>query len=77
MRRYLKLTLVIILGLLVGLIIHGVLEILAIWILTTWLNDFFLKVSWSAWFWIHLIFTVIIEILGVILVFKIYKKYEK
>ena len=72
-----KLILVFVIGLLLGLIIHGFVEILAIWILTNWLSDFFFGISWSSWLQIHLVFSIIVEILGVALAFWIYKKYEK
>ena len=77
MKKYLEITLIVIIGLLLGLVIHGIVEILAIWILTTWLISFFISIPWGNWLLIHLIFTVIVEILGVFLAFWIYKKYWK
>lgn len=77
MKKYLEITLIIIIGLLLGLLIHGIIEIPAIWILTTWFISFFTSISWGNWLLIHHTFTVIVEILGVFLAFWIYKKYWK
>lgn len=74
MIKYLKLVLIIVIGLLLGLILHGIIEIMMIWVLTSWLPDLFLAISWNTWLWIHLIFTIIIEILGLALAFWIYRK---
>ena len=77
MKKYLEITLIIIIGLLLGLLIHGIIEIPAIWILTTWFTSFFISIPWENWLLIHLTFTVIVEILGIFLAFWIYKKYWK
>jgi len=77
MIKYLKIILVVLIGLILGLIIHGVIEILAILILTIWLSNLFLSISWTVWLWIHFVFTVIVEILGIVLAFRIYKKHNK
>ena len=74
MKKYLEITFVIIIGLLLGLVIHGIIEILAIWILTNWFISFFTSISWETWLLIHIIFTIIVEILGIFLAFWIYKK---
>ncbi len=74
MKKYLENTLIIIIGLLLGLLIHGVVEILAIWILTAWFNSFFASILWGTWLLIHIIFSIITEILGVFLAFWILKK---
>ena len=75
--KYLKLALVVVIGLVLGMVIHGVVEILTIWVLTNWLNDFFLGTSWNSWLLIHLIFTIVVGILGIILALQIFKKYWK
>jgi len=77
MKKYLKFFLVFIIGLLFGLIIHGLIEIPVIFLLTDGLRNLFLKFSWKSWVLIHHIFSIIIEILAVILVFVIYRKYEQ
>jgi hypothetical protein len=69
-----QLVLLLILGLLVGLVIHGLFEILAIWVLINRLSCFFFWVSWDTWLLVHLVFSVVVEIIGVVLVFWIYKK---
>jgi hypothetical protein len=75
--KYLKTVLVVITGLLSGLILHGIIEILAIWILINWLNNLFWAISWSIWLRIHFVFSIIIEIIGVWLVFQIHQRYKK
>jgi hypothetical protein len=75
MKKYLEITLIVIIGLLLGLLIHGVVEILAIWVLTTWFISFFTSIAWGNWLLIHHVLTVIVEILGVFLAFWICKKY--
>lgn len=75
MKKYLEIILIIIIGLILGLVIHGIVEILAIWVLTTWLTSFFASISWESWLLIHFIFTIVVEILGVLLAFLGYKKY--
>lgn len=77
MINYLKIILVVLIGLILGLIIHGVIEILAILVLTVWLSNLFLSISWAVWIWIHSVFTIIVEILGIVLVLRIYKKHNK
>jgi len=77
MTKYSKTILVIIIGLLLGLIIHGIIEISVILLLTDRFKNLFLRLSWETWVLIHHIFSVIIEILGVVLSFLVYKKFEK
>lgn len=74
---FLKFILVLTIGLLVGIIIHGIIEIPVLWVLTNIFQDFFSKVSWQVWILIHHIFSIIVEILGVFLTFRLYRKYEK
>ncbi|KPJ57178.1 hypothetical protein AMJ49_01015 [Parcubacteria bacterium DG_74_2] len=62
-------------GLFVGLILHGIIEIFTIWILLNFLNNFFLKISWQTWLLIHLLYSIIMEILGVVFTFWVYKKF--
>lgn len=66
--------LVIIIGLILGLIIHGLIEIPALWILTNKFSDLFFGTPWNTWLFVHLIFTIIVEILGIFLAFLIYRK---
>jgi len=77
MKKYLELILIIIIGLLLGLVIHGLIEIPIIWLLTTRFNDFFVSLSWNTWLWVHAVFTVVVEIVGIYLAFWLYKKYKK
>jgi len=72
-----KLFLVFIIGLLFGLILHGVVEIIAIWILLSWLKDLFFQVSWTTWCWVHIVSLIILEITGLIIALRVYRKYEK
>jgi len=72
MTKYLKIFLVLVIGLILGLIIHGLIEIPAIWFLTNYLSDFFFGISWNTWILIHLIFSIIVEILGVALALWFY-----
>jgi len=74
MRKSIEILLVLVLGLLVGLVLHGLIEILAIWILTTCLSSFFLRVSWESWLLTHLIYSIVMEVLGIVLVFWLHKK---
>jgi len=77
MAKYLKIILVIIIGLLIGIIIHGAIEIPVIFLLIGIFKDFFLRVPWNVWLLIHHIFTVIIEFLGIFLAFRSYKKFNR
>lgn len=72
-----KFVLVFIIGLLFGLIIHGIVEIVAIWFLLSWLTEFFFKISWSAWYIVHIVSLILAEIIALILVIMLYRKYEK
>lgn len=72
--RHFKIVLVIIIGLISGLIIHGLIEIPALWVLTHWMEDLFFGTNWNVWLWIHLIFTIVIEILGIIIALFVYQK---
>lgn len=74
MVKYLKIILVIIIGLLLGLIIHGLIEIPALWFLTNKFGDLFFGVSWNTWVFVHLVFTIVVEILGIFLALWIYRK---
>lgn len=74
MKKYLEITFVIIIGLILGMVIHGLIEIPVIWILITWFTSFFTSISWGNWVLIHLIFTIFVEILGVFLALWIYKR---
>ncbi len=76
MSKYLQFSLIIILGLLIGIIIHGLIEIPAIWILVNWLGNLFSAISWPIWLLIHLIFTIICEVLGIVLIFRISKNWR-
>jgi len=75
MKKYLKITLIIIFGLFIGLIIHGLIEILVIFLLINIFKDFFLKISWGTWLLIHHIFTIVVEILGIVLAFWLDKRF--
>ena len=77
MIKYFKIIFVIIIGLLIGIIIHGAIEIPVIFLLISTFKDFFLRVSWNVWLLIHHIFTVIIEFLGIFLAFRSYKKFNR
>ncbi len=74
MKKPLEITLVIGIGLLLGFFIHGLIEVIAIWVLANWLTSFFASITWANWLLIHLVFTILVEILGVALVFWIYRK---
>ena len=71
---YLKLALAILIGLLLGLVIHGLIEIPALWILTNWMENLFFGTSWNVWLWIHLVFTIVVEILGIIIALFVFRK---
>ena len=77
MKKHLKTSLLLILGLLLGLVIHGIIEIPALWILMNKLPCLFYIPSWDTWIKIHLVFTIATEILGIVLVLWINKKYGK
>ncbi len=77
MMKKIKLILVFVIGILLGSTIHGFLEILSIFILLTWLRDVFFGISLNMWIQIDLISFVVIEILTIIGVLLIYRKYEK
>ena len=77
MRGCLKTTLLVVTGLLLGFIIHGVIEILVIFILTGGLKNFFIRIPWNTWILIHNIFTVVIEILGIFLALWVYNKFDR
>ena len=77
MIKKIKLILVFILGLLFGLIVHGLVEIISIWVLLNWLEELFYEVSWDTWVWTHIISMIVLEIFGLVLVTWIYFKYEK
>ncbi len=72
-----KIFLIFIIGLLFGFVTHGLLEILAIWILLTWLTSLFFEVSWSTWYWLHIVSVILLEFVGLTLAFLVYVKYEK
>lgn len=77
MIKNIKLFLVFIIGLLFGVIIHSLVEILAVWVLLSWLSDWFFEVPWTTWYWVHVISLIILEIFGLVIVFLLYRKYEK
>lgn len=77
MIKYIKFSLVVIIGFIFGLFVHGIVEIFIILFLINWLNNFFFGVSWENWVLVHNIFSIIVEILGVILAILIYRKYEQ
>lgn len=77
MRKHLRTVLVFLIGTLLGFIIHGVIEILVIFLLINKFQNVFMAFSWKTWVLIHHIFTVIIGILGVILASLAYKKLKK
>jgi len=74
-QKGIKLILLSVLGLLVGLVLHGLIEIPALWLLRTRFSDLFFQVPWSSWLNIHLTFTIVMEIVGVALTFLVYKKF--
>lgn len=74
MKKLLEISLVIIIGLILGMVIHGIVEILVIWVLINWFISFFASITWANWLLIHLVFTILVEILGIALVFWIYRK---
>ena len=76
MVKKIKLILVFIIGLLFGLIIHGLVEIITIWVLLNWLKDLFYQVSWATWCWVHIISMIVLEILGLLFALWFYIKYE-
>lgn len=57
-------------GLLVGLVIHGLAELVSIFVLTTIFVDFYLSMSWKAWVFIHNMTLVSSEALGVFLAWR-------
>lgn len=73
MLKYIRFTLIVVFGLILGIIIHSAIEIFAIWLLIHYFQNFFIKISWKGWLFIHFIFTIIIEIVGVILAFWLIK----
>ena len=76
MSKYLKTILTVIIGSLIGLIIHGAIEIPIIFLLTGPFENLFLSVSWNAWILVHHIFTIIIEVFGIVLAFWAFKKFN-
>lgn len=77
MIKKIKFLLIIIIGILSGLTIHGFLEVLSIWILLNWLSDLFFRISLDIWIRVDLISFVVIEVLTLIAACLIYLKYEK
>lgn len=57
-------------GLLVGLVIHGLAELVSIFALTTIFTDFYLSLSWKAWVFIHNMTLVSSEAVGVFLAWR-------
>ena len=76
MKEKIKLILFIIIGLLIGFIIHAIIEIPTIWLLTSNFEDFFISISWNTWLVIHFIYTIATEIIGILIALAIYKKYK-
>lgn len=72
--KKIKFFLFVVLGILLGLTIHGLVEILAIWILLNWLKDLFFGIPWNSWSWIHIVSVAVVEILSLFLVFRVYKR---
>ncbi len=77
MKEYLKNTLISVIGLLLGLIIHGLIEIPVIYLLINVFTGLFSRFSWRTWVLIHHILTVVIEVLGLVLAFRIFEKCGK
>ena len=74
MKKIFKSSLLLILGLLLGFIIHGLIEIPALWLLRTRFISLFMEIPWLAWLRIHSVFTVTTEILGIAIASSFYKK---
>jgi len=77
MMKKIKFFLIFVIGLLFGLLVHGLIEIVSIWVLLNWLEDFFYAVSWGTWVWVHLISMIALEIVGLIIAVWIFIRYEK
>jgi|GEM_PF-5343572 len=67
-------SLLLIIGLILGLIIHGLIEIPFLWLLRTRFIVLFMEMPWLTWLRIHWVFTVITEILGIAVASLFYKK---
>lgn len=67
-------SLILIIGLILGLIIHGLIEIPFLWLLRTRFMALFMEMPWFSWLRIHFAFTVITEILGIAVASLFYKK---
>lgn len=67
-------SLLLIIGLILGLIVHGLIEIPFLWLLRTRFIALFMEMPWFTWLRIHWAFTVITEILGITVVSLFYKK---
>ena len=76
-KKFLKYSLLLIIGLLVGFIIHGLIEIPALWLLRTRFIGLLAQIPWPTWLMIHLIFTIIIEILGIVIIYFFYNSARK
>jgi len=72
-----KLFLVFIIGLLFGLILHGLIEIIVEWALLNWFKELFFTIFWRSWSLIIVISMIVFEVLGLAIAFGIYKKYEE
>lgn len=74
MKKIFRYSLLLIIGLLLGFIIHGLIEIPALWLLRTRFISLFMEVPWFAWLRIHWVFTITTEILGIAITSVFYKK---
>lgn len=74
MKKYFKIILLIFLGLITGLLIHGIIEIVVIRILIV--KNVLMVLSWKTWLDIHFLYSIIIEVLGIILIFWINNKFQ-
>jgi len=74
MKKFFKYFLLLIIGLLLGFVIHGLIEIPALWLLRTRFISLFMEIPWLAWLRIHSVFTITTEILGIAITSVFYKK---
>ncbi len=77
MVKKIKNVLVIIIGLISGVIVHGAIEMLSIWFLLHRLQGLFFNFSWDTWYKIDLAFFAVVETITVVVIFRFYKKHEK
>jgi hypothetical protein len=72
-----KIFLLFLLGLFIGFFFHAYFETIIIWVLLNFFKNFFLKTPFNLWLLIHLIYSILMEVFGVIFVFWLYKKLWK